>query len=113
LLLLLSASGNRRRPAAAAGSASVVVLIYLVVLLGYLYGTPLLYGGKIIPVALTTALAFLCLAAGVIAAAGPDYRPLRPFFASSARALLLRAFLPVTVAVVLANGLLYYVAPMH
>ncbi len=114
-MILLAAETRRRRRAAgvAAGMASLVVAVYLVVLLGYLYGTPLLYGGRIIPVALTTAIAFLFLAVGLIAAAGPDYLPLRPFFDSSARALLLRAFLPVTIAVVLANGILYRIAPEY
>jgi len=113
LLLLCAASHRRRFAEGAALLATLVISASVVVLLGYLYGTPLLYGGNIIPVALPTALAFFALGVGLIAAAGPTLFPLRPFVGSSARAVLLRAFLPVTVAVVLANGLLYHVVPLY
>ncbi len=113
LAMLLLAPARRAPAGGAAGLASIVVAVSLVVLLGYVYGTPLLYGGKIIPVALPTAIAFLFLGLGLIAAAGPDHFPLRPFLGPSARALLLRAFLPVTAATVLASGLLYHSIPFH
>ena len=111
LLLLHAPRLPQRAVSLAAAFASIILTAYLVVLLGYLYGMPLLYGGKIIPVALTTTLAFLVLSGGIIAAAGPNHFPLRPFMGTSARALLLRAFLPLTVVVVLANGILYNVVP--
>ncbi len=111
LLLLPRSRQSQRAVSAAAACASLVMGAYLVVLLGYLYGTPLLYGGKVIPVALTSTLAFLFLSSALIAASGPDHFPLRSFVGTSARALLLRAFLPVTVVVVLANGILYNVVP--
>jgi signal transduction histidine kinase/ActR/RegA family two-component response regulator len=85
------------------GIAAIVAFGSLVILTGYLYGIPLLYDGKIIPMALTTALAFLALSVGVIAAIGPDHFPLRPLVGSSARALLLRSFLPVSIAIILTN----------
>ena len=114
LLLLLLKNRDRERAASMASvCASVALTGYLVVLLGYLYGMPLLYGGKVIPVALTTTIAFLFLSVGIIAASGTNHFPLRPFTGTSARALLLRAFLPVTVVVVLANGILYNVVPGH
>ncbi|MGI8602081.1 MAG: PP2C family protein-serine/threonine phosphatase [Verrucomicrobiales bacterium] len=84
--------------------AAIVMGASVVVLLGYLYGTPLLYGGTIIPVALPTALAFLCLGLGMIAAAGPESWPLRTLIGQTTRALLLRWFLPITVAAVLVDG---------
>lgn len=104
LLLLLSPA----RPATgkAAALASFVAVANLVVLLGYFYGAPLLYGGEIIPVAATTALSFLCFGAGLIAVAGPEHFPLRPFVGSSTRALLLRAFLPPVIVTVLLGDLL-------
>ena len=114
LLLLLLKNRDRERAASLASvCASVALTGYLVVLLGYLYGMPLLYGGKVIPVALTTTIAFLFMSVGIIAASGANHFPLRPFAGTSARALLLRAFLPVTVVVVLANGILYNVVPGH
>ncbi len=113
ILLLLKNRDRERAASLASICASVALTGYLVVLLGYLYGMPLLYGGKVIPVALTTTLAFLFLSGGIIAASGANHFPLRPFAGTSARALLLRAFLPVTVVVVLANGILYNVVPGH
>lgn len=92
------------------GGAGVMAMIELAVtitlLIGYLYGEPLLYGGRIIPVALTTAIAFFFVGAGLIVAAGAEAWPLRPMLAPTASGLLLRAFIPVTVALVLFFGAL-------
>lgn len=82
-----------------AGPAAAVVL-------GYLHGTPLLYGGTIIPVALPTAAAFILLGSSVIAALGAECWPFRNWQGDSTRALLLRWFLPAVVLVALAEGLL-------
>ncbi|MGZ5568235.1 MAG: PAS domain S-box protein, partial [Limisphaerales bacterium] len=90
--------------------ATIVLIGACVVLLGYLYGTPLLYGGKrnspLGPVALSTTLAFVALSVGLVAAAGPDYLPLRALTGRSASAQLLRAFLPITFVVVFMDGCL-------
>jgi PAS domain S-box-containing protein len=87
--------------------ASFVLIGGCVVLLGYLYGTPLLYGGRrnspLGPVALSTALAFVSLSIGLIAATGPDYHPLRAVTGPSASSQMLRAFLPVTFVIVLVD----------
>jgi serine phosphatase RsbU (regulator of sigma subunit) len=93
--------------------AAATVIIALLIILGYLYGTPLLYGGKIIPVALLTALAFLCIGIGLVAAAGTESWPLRPLIGSSTRTLLLRAFLPVTIVGVLINGAIWRIVALR
>ena len=93
MLLLLTAA--RRMGGLSGGFASVVTSVNLVVLLGYLYGTPLLYGGEIRPVALHTGITFLFLSMGLIATIGPDHFPLRLLVGPSVRALLLRSFLLV------------------
>ena len=85
-------------------AATVTMAISFVVVLGYMHGTPLLYGGDIIPVALPTALAFFLVSISVIVAAGPAFWPLRPVTGDSTRALLLRSFLPVVVAIALIDG---------
>ena len=61
-------------------------LIGTTVALGYAYGAPLLYGGQIIPMALTTGLAFMGTGVALVAIAGPDSLPLRPFSGSVIRA---------------------------
>lgn len=85
--------------------ATIVLIGGAVVMLGYLYGTPLLYGGRrnspLGPVALSTALAFIALGVGLIAATGPHYYPLRALTGRAASAQLLRTFLPVTFLIVL------------
>jgi serine phosphatase RsbU (regulator of sigma subunit) len=90
----------------ASRAAAVVLGISFLVLLGYLHGTPLLYGGHIIPVALPTAAAFVLLAVGIIVAVGPEAWPLKPLAGDSARAVLLRWFLPMVVGVALLDGFL-------
>lgn len=104
LLLLISPEGRHRAKSAASFLAVIVVSAGLVMVLGYLYGTPLLYGGTIIPVALTTALAFVFMGTGLIAAAGQHYFPVSSFAGSSVRARLMRVFIPVTIAIILSNG---------
>lgn len=94
----------RRRPwnADAAGClGAAVALLGCTVLLGYAYGTPLLYGGSVIPVALPTGLGLLLSGIAALATAGSDARPVRAFVHGGARARLLRAFLPATTAAVL------------
>jgi serine phosphatase RsbU (regulator of sigma subunit) len=90
----------------AGGVATLVAAISVVVILGYLHGTPLLYGGNIIPVALPTAVAFLLIGSSLISAAGVACWPLLPLTNSSARSVLLRWFLPVVVAGTILNGYL-------
>lgn len=97
VLHMTPATGRLPRQIAAL-LASIVVLASVVLVIGYFYGTPLLYGGAVIPVAVTTAVSLLLLGAGLIGAIGSDYFPLRPFVGTSARAMLLRTFLPVSFA---------------
>nr|MBA3544276.1 serine/threonine-protein phosphatase [Chthoniobacterales bacterium] len=83
---------------------ALVTIIAAVILVGYWYGTPLLYGGHIIPVALSTAWGFFLCGIAIVAAAGPADWPLRIFLGPSTRAVLLRAFVPVVIAAALING---------
>ncbi|MCX9009575.1 MAG: ATP-binding protein [Candidatus Methanoperedens sp.] len=90
-----------------AGLASVVVLANLVILLGYLYGAPLFYGGEVRPVAFPVAIAFVTLCLGLIATAGPDYFPLRLLLGPSVAAILRRTFLLVIFIFTLLDVVLY------
>ncbi|MDB6152425.1 MAG: rsbP 1 [Chthoniobacteraceae bacterium] len=106
-LLICSAifalAGSRWR--AWAGPAAILTMgISFVVVLGYMYGTPLLYGGHVIPVALPTAAAFFALGGSVVAGAGPGSWPLKALLGDSTRAQLLRWFLPTVIAVALGDG---------
>jgi serine phosphatase RsbU (regulator of sigma subunit) len=83
---------------------ALAAIVALVVLIGYCYGTPLLYGGTIVPVALSTACAFLLCGIAIVSAGGVEQWPLRMFYGDSTRALLLRTFVPLIVAAALING---------
>ena len=56
--------------------ATLVASIGMIIGLGYLYGTPLLYGGIELPVPLSTSIMFIFVAMGVIISLGKEYWPL-------------------------------------
>jgi PAS domain S-box-containing protein len=67
----LSQSATRSwRTALALGAAGALVGTCYIFLLAYLYGAPLLYGGRFIPPALNTVLAFVMLGLALLALAG-------------------------------------------
>lgn len=101
----LAAAPDQRRMASIAGAlGTLTAILGSTVLLGYSYGTPLLYGGSIVPVALPTGLGLTAAGLAVIVAAGPRAWPIRTFVGTRARNRLMRAFLPATtVAFVLAS----------
>jgi PAS domain S-box-containing protein len=104
LALLLGPHDDARRRGLGdtAGALGLVAgAIALIFTLGYAYGAPLLYGGPAIPISLTAALGGVLLAMGTVAAAGHESWPLRNVTGGSARARLLRAFVPFTVFVAL------------
>jgi len=73
--------------------------------LGYLYGTPLLYGQNIIPPALNTSIAFTFLFAGILTGFGMNQMPMILFTGESVRARLMRNFLPSTLLIIILAGL--------
>jgi signal transduction histidine kinase len=99
--LLLARFPKLRLMRAMPSLALCVGLTNFVVLLGYLYNTPLLYGGQIRPVSLVTAAANLFLVAGLVANAGPGFFPARVLVGPSVTSGLSRLFLPITFLVVL------------
>ena len=58
----------------ASGLGVVVLVVGSVAVTGYLFGTPLLYGGATVPLAATTSGAFFFLGLGLAATAGRDTR---------------------------------------
>lgn len=87
-------------------AATALAMVALVIVLGYVHGSPLLYGGGIIPVALPTACAFLLISAALITVAGRENWPVQPWCGHSTRAVLLRWFVPIATSGVLLRGLL-------
>ncbi|GAB4440122.1 MAG: hypothetical protein Kow00120_08160 [Anaerolineae bacterium] len=105
-----SACLQPRRARAALGLAALVIAVNYVLILAYLIGPPLLYGGVFIPPALPTSLAFLLLGIALVALARTEVRPREECpEGASQRAL----YTPLLVFVVLALGIvsivyLYY-----
>lgn len=109
VLLLQPAAGESHR---SLGSAAGILglasgSVASVFVLGYAYRTPLLYGSRAIPIAATAALGSLLLSIGAVATAGPSHWPLRALAGVSARARLLRTFVPLTVFVVIASFIVH------
>lgn len=82
------------------------VTLGLIFVLSCLYETPFISELPVIPVAFTSALAAIFAGLGLIAAAGETAIPLVYFSGPSARARLLRFFVPLTALIVLAQSLL-------
>ena len=70
-------------------------LIGLVLLLGYIYGSPIFYRVGLIPISITTALGLMLIGTGIVVTAGPESFPVRLFAGESSHARLLRLFMPV------------------
>jgi anti-sigma regulatory factor (Ser/Thr protein kinase)/succinate dehydrogenase hydrophobic anchor subunit len=98
----------------AASLTAVTATVASVVIIGYGYGTPLFYGeNSLLPVALLAAIAFLLLNIGVLTIASPDNWVVQQFAGNSVRAILLRTFLPLTLAILIAHGWLGFYFVSH
>lgn len=86
--------------------------------LGYVFKTPFLYSGNLIPLAESTAIAFLILGIGLIALSGEKTFFVRQLTGPKASARILRAFLPLMIMRIVLNDWLdlyitnhYYINP--
>ncbi len=85
--------------------AAIVGFVGFTISLGYLYGTPFLYGGNIIPVALPTAITFILVGVGLLTASEPDASAVGVFMGPTVHSRLLRSFLPTIIALVLIDDI--------
>lgn len=88
---------------------SIVTSLSFLFALSYLYGTPFFSGTQIIPITLPSSFALCILGLGLAAAAGPSAPPLKYFTGTSAHARLLKAFIPLTLAIVISEEMLQIV----
>lgn len=105
-VLWLYLSRSTRLQASASLLLTLIMGIIMVFDLGYLLGTPLMYGKNIIPPAINTMWAFTFLSVGLLLRFGYHHIPVRLFTGSSIRARLLRSFLPPTIIVLLLTGII-------
>lgn len=87
-----------------------IISIGTVVTLGYVYGTPLLYGGDVRPVSILSGISYLLLGTTLMCLLGPSRWPVSVFMGPSVRARLLRSFLPLIAFMVIVSGWLTYEA---
>ena len=100
-MFLLALPGRLRFRANVAGIlGSLVVATGSVFGLGYVFDAPLHYNDSTIPMAILTAIGFVLLGSGLVAASGPDALPLRPLLGPSIQSRLLRVFLPLVLGTV-------------
>lgn len=103
-------SNRRRRARMACCFAGLLLAACSALLLAYLYGTPLLYGGSFVPPAATTSLAFAALGIALVALASPQAWPSgEPDVAAATRPapVLVLVFFLLAVGIITA-GYLYF-----
>lgn len=100
-------AGDTRIVKYAGGSISMLVaMISSVLIIGYLYRAPLLYGSKIIPVSLPSAISFFLLSTTLTRLYGFRYWTFNLIKDNKIRHLLLKSFLPVVVVIIVIQGFL-------
>lgn len=108
IAVLLNVFGKNRSMIGniAAMIGNIVALAGFVAGLGYLFGTPFLYSGYVIPLSLRTAVLFFFTGFGLLFMAGGKTVFLRLVTGLTADARLLRVLIPIIVAVFILNGVL-------
>jgi PAS domain S-box-containing protein len=110
-LALLSSSAERtKRAKVAFGLACLIILISLTLFLTYFFERPFLYGGSLVPPALSTSLAFFLLGIALSLISGPQFIPLsRLKEAATTRTsyVLFLIFIIMTISI-MAIGYYYY-----
>ena len=86
----------------------IITLAGFTLVLSYFYGNPMPFGMPVIPIAALSALSAFFVGAGLIAAAGPATPPVCHFRGNSIRAMLLRNFVTLTVAITLCENIFFY-----
>jgi len=94
---------DRSKRLASQGLAALVVCVAAILVIGYWYGTPLLYGGGFIPVALPTAVGFILLGAGLLFD-GPESMLFRLAVSESVFARFSRIAIPGAIGIILVGG---------
>jgi PAS domain S-box-containing protein len=112
-LLAQSPTSSRAYCRPTASSLSMIAAATaLVFAMGYLHGSPLLYGRPILPIAIWATVGGLLLGIGVMAISGRECWPLSSFAGDSARAQLLRAFVPLVALAVFAMSVAHERIPL-
>jgi two-component system, sensor histidine kinase and response regulator len=89
------------------GSVSLLVLfISSILLIGYLYNAPLLYGSNIIPVSLPSSICFFLFSGTLLRLYGFRYWTFNLIKDNKVQHLLLKSFLPIVIFIIILQGFL-------
>ncbi len=102
-------SQNRRTQEIIVAAGIIITLVSFTLILSYFYGNPFFYGTPGFPIAAISAIAAFCIGAGLIVAARPTTVPVCYFMGNSIRAMLLRNFVTLTVAVTFCENIFFYI----
>jgi len=101
LFIILSLPAEKARLKKITGALSLAIFSTgSVIIIGYVYQTPLLYGSGIEPTALPIGIGIFFIGLGLISA-GPNVWPLNAMRGESARSVLLRYILPTVIVSVI------------
>jgi PAS domain S-box-containing protein len=106
MVLRLQGTGRAWRIAVIAALGTATAVAGFVAIMGYLFGTPLLYGGSIIPLAAPTSLGFMLWGIALLVSIGAETPFLRRFSGGSTEAKLMRSVVSVVVLSILAGDIL-------
>jgi two-component system, cell cycle sensor histidine kinase and response regulator CckA len=106
LMLKVHSENQLRNLNLVGGYGLITLLAGFVATIGYLLSTPLLYGGTMIPLTVTSAIGFFILGCGLVEAAGPEMFFIRPFAGTSASAKMLQVTVPLIVIAIIVEGYL-------
>jgi PAS domain S-box-containing protein len=82
----------------------LIFIISFILLIGYLYEAPLLYGSKIIPVSLPSSINLCLLSITLLRVYDADYLPYKLSKQNKITRLLLRTLLPIVVVIIILQG---------
>lgn len=86
---------------------SLVMVLAFSVLLGYVFGSPLIMAGKLMAISINSALGFFFLGGAIIGLGGSNTIFAKPFTGVSSSALVLRVFLPLIISGILFEAFMY------
>ncbi len=103
LLIFFDMKGNSRKILFGI-IAFIIFFVSSVLIIGYLYNAPILYGGATIPVALPTAICFWLLSISLLMAIKFEFWPFSLLKGSSVQSRLTKTFLPAILLLMMANS---------
>lgn len=107
LSFILGLSEQRRYRNISPLCAIGILAAGIIIVEGYWFNSPFLYGGTIVPVAWTTGFCFLLIGLSLLSLRSDDTNLGQVLFGPTVKARLLRTFLPVMILFVLITGWIY------